>query len=157
MTTKRGRKSIYESIILPNLDKIEEWTKNGATEKQICEALNISVSAYNEHKKKNELKEAIKKGRTHLILDLKGELVRIAKKHSLETKKQYIRVDEVTGNKTQYTEITTKEVDGDTAAIHLLLKNLDREQWKNDWDNYEFKKMEIELRQKLADQKDEEW
>lgn len=155
MATKRGRKSIYDTVILPNIDKIAEWVRNGATEKQMCDALGISVSAFNEHKKKKELKEAIKNNRTHLVLDLKGELVRMAKKHSLETKKQYIKVDEVTGNRTQYTEITTKEVDGSEAAIHLLLKNLDRENWKQDWDNYEFKKQELELRKEMAKQKDE--
>ena len=155
MATKRGRKSIYDTVILPNIDKISEWVRNGATEKQMCDALGISVSAFNEHKKKKELKEAIKNNRTHLVLDLKGELVRMAKKHSLETKKQYIKVDEVTGNRTQYTEITTKEVDGSEAAIHLLLKNLDRENWKQDWDNYEFKKQELELRKSMAQSKDE--
>lgn len=155
MASKRGRKSIYETTILPNLVKIEEWTRNGATEKQICEALGISVSAYNVHKEKKELKEAIKKNRTHLVLDLKGELVRMAKKHSLETKKQYIKVDEETGHRTQYTEITTKEVDGSEAAIHLLLKNFDRENWKQDWDNYDFKKQELELRKKMNEEKDD--
>ena len=154
MTTKRGRKSVYDTTILPNIEKIEEWTKSGATEKQICEALGISVSAFNDHKKKNELKEAIKKGRTYLVLDLKGELARIAFKHTLETKKTYITQDD-DGRTKKHTEITTKEVDGDTAALHLLLKNFDREEWKNDWDNYEFKKMELELRKKMAEQKDE--
>lgn len=155
MAAKRGRKSVYDTTILPNIKLIEEWTKNGATEKQICDALGISVSAFNEHKKKKELKEAIKKSRVHLVLDLKGELVRMAQKHSLETKKQYIKVDEETGHRTQYTEITTKEVDGSEAAIHLLLKNFDRENWKQDWDNYDFKKQELELRKKISEEKDE--
>ena len=155
MAAKRGRKSVYDTTILPNIKLIEEWTKNGATEKQICDALGISVSAFNEHKKKKELKEAIKKSRVHLVLDLKGELVRMAQKHSLETKKQYIKVDEETGHRTQYTEITTKEVDGSEAAIHLLLKNFDRENWKQDWDNYDFKKQELELRRKISEEKDE--
>lgn len=150
-TTKRGRQSIYDTVILPNIKKIEEWSKSGATEKQICESLGISVSAFNVHKAKKELKEAIKRGKTQLILDLRGELVRKAFKHTLETKKQYIKVDEVTGNKTQYTEITTKEVDGDLSSLHLLLKNLDRENWKNDWDTYDFKQQELELRKQMLE------
>jgi len=149
----RGRKSVYDTTILPKLDKIKEWLSNGATEKQVCEALGISVSAFNAHKEKNELKETIKGAKAKLIIDLRGELVRQATKHSLETKKTYLKKDEVTGNKTQYTEITTKEVDGNLSAIHLLLKNLDREEWKNDWDNYEFKQSEIELRKMMAEQK----
>lgn len=146
----RGRKNIYDTIILPNIDKIEEWCKNGGTEKQICEALGVSVSAFNVHKEKKELKEALKKGRTNLILDIRGELARIARKHTLETKKTYIKKDE-DGQEVKYTEIVQKEVDGDIGACHLLLKNLDRDEWKNDWDNYDFKKQEMELRKMIAE------
>lgn len=146
----RGRRSIYDTVILPNIDKIEEWSKNGGTEKQICEALGISVSAFNVHKEKKELKEALKKGRTNLVLDIRGELARIARKHTLETKKTYIKKDE-NGQESKYTEIVQKEVDGDLGAAHLLLKNLDRDEWKNDWDNYDFKKQEIEIRKMLAE------
>lgn len=150
-TTKRGRNSIYDTVILPNIQRIEEWCKNGATEKQMCEALGISVSAFNAHKSKKELMESLKKGRTQLVLDLRGELVRKAKKHTLETKKQYIKVDEVTGNKTQYTEITTKEVDGDLGSIHLLLKNLDRENWLDNPAMHDLKVQELELRKMMAE------
>lgn len=153
----RGRKSIYDTVILPNLDNIKQWLSNGATEKQVCEVLGISVSAFNSHKEKEELKNTIKGAKSKLIIDLRGELVKQATRHTLETKKTYLKKDEVTGNKTQYTEITTKEVDGNLSAIHLLLKNLDREEWKNDWDNYEMKQAELELRKMMATQKDKEW
>jgi hypothetical protein len=54
-----------------------------------------------------------------------------------------------TGHKTQYTEITTKEIDGDIAAINLLLKNLD-ENWSNDPQNLALRKQELELRKAIA-------
>ena len=54
-----------------------------------------------------------------------------------------------TGHKTQYTEITTKEVDADIAAINLLLKNLDGE-WSNDPQNLALRKQELELRKAIA-------
>lgn len=151
--SKRGRKSVYDTVIFPNINKIEEWVKSGATEKQICEALGISVSAFNVHKEKMELKEALKKGRTSLVLDLRSEMIKKAFKHTLETKKTYVTQDE-NGSTRKHTEITTKEVDGDTGALHLLLKNYDKDNWKNDWDSYELKQAELELKKKLADDKD---
>lgn len=151
---KRGRKNVYDTVIFPNINKIEEWVKSGATEKQICEALGISVSAFNAHKEKMELKEALKKGRASLVLDLRSEMIKKAFKHTLETKKTYVTQDE-NGSTKKHTEITMKEVDGDTGALHLLLKNYDKENWKNDWDSYELKQAELELKKKLAD--DKEW
>lgn len=151
--SKRGRKSVYDTVIFPNINKIEEWVKSGATEKQICEALGISVSAFNVHKEKMELKEALKKGRSSLVLDLRSEMIKKAFKHTLETKKTCVTQDE-NGSTRKHTEITTKEVDGDTGALHLLLKNYDKDNWKNDWDSYELKQAELELKKKLADDKD---
>ena len=151
--SKRGRKSVYDTVIFPNINKIEEWVKSGATEKQICEALGISISAFNVHKEKMELKEALKKGRSSLVLDLRSEMIKKAFKHTLETKKTYVTQDE-NGSTRKHTEITTKEVDGDTAALQLLLKNYDKDNWKNDWDSYELKQAELELKKKLADDKD---
>ena len=151
--SKRGRKSVYDTVIFPNINKIEEWVKSGATEKQICEALGISVSAFNVHKEKTELKEALKKGRSSLVLDLRSEMIKKAFKHTLETKKTYVTQDE-NGSTRKHTEITTKEVDGDTGALHLLLKNYDKDNWKNDWDSYELKQAELELKKKLANDKD---
>lgn len=150
---KRGRKNVYDTVIFPNINKIEDWVKSGATEKQICEALGISVSAFNAHKEKTELNEALKKGRASLVLDLRSEMIKKAFKHTLETKKTYVTQDE-NGSTKKHTEITTKEVDGDTGALHLLLKNYDKDNWKNDWDSYELKQAELELKKKLTDDKD---
>lgn len=145
-----GRKSKYETNVKPYINKIAEWKKVGATDEQICTQLGISKSSFYEYQKKHsELSDAIKKGKTELVMDLRGELARIAFRHSLETKKQYIKQDMETGNKTQYTEITTKEVDGDIAAINLLLKNLDSE-WSNDPQNLSLRRQELELRKQIA-------
>ena len=134
-------------VITDNLEKIKQWKRNGATNEQICKALDITTSNWYKHLSENkELYDSIKNARQSLVLDLRGELARQAMKHSLETKKQYIKHDLETGHKTQYTEITTKEVDGNVAAAHLLLKNIDGEHWKESWDTYEFKKQELELR-----------
>ncbi len=150
--TQRGRRGKYESHVKPNLDKIREWRKVGATVEKICDVLGISVATWFEYEKRYpEFAETIKKGKDEFCFDLRGELAKLCKKHTLETKKQYIKHDIETGHKTQYTEITTKEVDADIAAINLLLKNLDRENWANDPQNLELRKQELELRKKIAE------
>lgn len=141
-------------IIKKNVEQIKEWKKLGATDDQICKQLRIGESTYYKYLSQNpELKEEIQIGTEFFVLELKGELARKAFKHTLETKKQYVKVDLETGHKTQYTEITTKEVDGDTGALHLLLKNLDKGNWSENWQNYELKKQELELRKQIAEDK----
>lgn len=141
-------------IIKNNVEQIKEWKKLGATDDQICKQLRMGESTYYKYLSQNpELKEEIQIGTEFFVLELKGELARKAFKHTLETKKQYVKVDLETGHKTQYTEITTKEVDGDTGALHLLLKNLDKGNWSENWQNYELKKQELELRKQIAEDK----
>ena len=152
---KRGRKTKLD-IVKDNLDHIKKWAELGATEEQIAESLGISRSAFSEYKKQyKELNDTIKNARMSLVIDLKDTLVQRAKGFEYEEKKQYIKKDEVTGNKTQYTEISTKKALPDVAALNLCLKNWD-EAWQNDPSMYELKKAELELRKKMAEQK-EEW
>lgn len=150
MAEKRGRKSIYDEKIAPRLKDIRKWRKVGATVENMADALGVSKTTFHKYlNEKPEFADAYKKGTFDLVMDLRGELARIAFKHTLETKKQYIKQDEETGNRTQYTEITTREVDGDIAAINLLLKNLD-ENWSNDPQNLALRKQELELRKQIA-------
>jgi hypothetical protein len=150
MAEKRGRKSVYETHIAPRLDDISKWREGGATIEIICDLLGVSKTTYCKYlNEKTEFADANKKGKARLVLDLRGELARISFKHTLETKKQYIKQDMETGHETRYTEITTREVDGDIAAINLLLKNLD-ENWSNDPQNLALRKQELELRKAIA-------
>ena len=150
MAEKRGRKSVYETHIAPRLQDIRQWRKDGATVENMCDVLGVSKTTFHKYlDEKPEFADAYKKGKAELVIDLRGELARIARKHTIETKKQYIKQDLETGNKTQYTEIVTKEVDGDVAAINLLLKNLD-ENWSNDPQNLALRKQELELRKQIA-------
>lgn len=150
MAEKRGRKTVYDTHIAPRLDDIRKWRKVGATVENMCDVLGVSKTTFHKYlNEQPEFADAYKNGKAELVIDLRGELSRIAFKHTLETKKQYIKQDMETGHKTQYTEITTKEVDGDIAAINLLLKNLD-ENWSNDPQNLALRKQELELRKAIA-------
>lgn len=146
-----GRKSVYDTNIKPNLDKIKEWRKVGATVENMCDCLDVSKATFFKYlKEKKEFADAYKKGTFEFCMDLRGELARIAFKHTLETKKVYKKKDEETGNNTTYQEIITKEVDGDIAAINLLLKNLDKD-WANDPKMLDLKEREFELRKMIAE------
>lgn len=148
---KVGRKSNYERLVEPYLEQIKVWKKNGATDEQIWKQLGISRQTYYDYQKRHpEFVESIKKGTFEFVQELRGNLASLCYKHNLETKKTYIKVDVETGQKTQYTEITTREVDPDIAALNLLLKNVDRENWSNDPQLLELKKQEMELRKALA-------
>lgn len=144
-----GRKSKID-IVRENIEQIKQWKRQGATDEQIFKQLGVSKACWYKYLADNQdLKDALKTSVEYFVMDLRGELARQAMKHTIETKKTYIKKDLVTGHNVQYQEITTKEVDGNIGAIHLLLKNLDSEHWKENWDSYEFKKQELELR-KLA-------
>lgn len=152
----RGRKSKYAEVVEPYLDKIKEWAENGATEKEICEVLDISTSTFYEYKNKYpELSRALKKGRKELCLEIRGALAKKAKGFTYEEKKQYIKADEVTGHKTQYTEITTKYCPPSEAAANMLQKNYD-ENWKSsDREVIKLREQELELRRMQIEQNNE--
>lgn len=145
-----GRPNKYETHIKPHLKQIAEWKKNGATDQQICEQLGVSMSVFYAAKAKYpEFSEIMKNTRAAFIADLRGELARLAFKHTLKTKKVYTKTEN--GNAVTYQEVTEKEIDGDIAAIHLLLKNLDRENWAENPQAIDIKKQELELKRLLAE------
>lgn len=151
-----GRPNKYDSHIKPYLKQIAEWKRNGATDDQICEQLDVSKSVYYDAKAKYpEFSEVLKVSKEKFVSDLRGELARIAFKHTLKTTKRVIKptgTDE-DGNPTYSTHIeeTEKEVDGDIAALHLLLKNYDKENWSDKPRELDLKQQELELRRMLAE------
>lgn len=141
-------------LIEDNIEQIKKWKKFGATDKQICEQLGIASSTWYDYLNKHtDFSEAVKNSVKDFVTDLKGELARLATKHVLSTTKKYKKLDTETGHITQYTEILEKEVDANIGAIHLLLKNLNKDEWNNDWSTYELKKMELELKKQIAEEK----
>lgn len=145
-----GRPNKYETHIKPHLKQIAEWKKNGVTDQQICEQLGVSMSVFYAAKAKYpEFSEIMKNTRAAFIADLRGELARLAFKHTLKTKKVYTKTEN--GNAVTYQEVTEKEIDGDIAAIHLLLKNLDRDNWAENPQAIDIKKQELELKRLLAE------
>ena len=149
--SNRGRKSKYDEVVKPHLDKIKSWcADSGATEKDICDTLGIAVSTFNEYKHKYpELMEALKKGRKELVLEIKSSLAKKARGYDYEEKKTYIKKDDM-GKDVKYTEITTKHQPPSEAAANMLLKNYDKD-WKDNPAMYDLKRQELELRKMMAE------
>lgn len=141
-----GRKSKWESHVLPRLEEVEKMALT-MTEEQIAKTLGIGVSNYYEYKKKYpELREAVKKGRMSLVLDLKSTLIQKAKGFKYEEKK-IIKEHGVVVKE----EIIQKSALPDLGSIHLLLKNYDP-YWSNDPKALELKKEELELKKKQVEE-----
>lgn len=151
----RGRKSKYGEYVQPRLGEIKKWVRNGATEKQICENLGVAVSSFNEYKNKYpELMEVLKSGRTSLVEELRGALVKSALGFEYTESKTYKKRDEE-GNEISYTEIAKKYSTPNVAAINLALKNYDKDQWANDPQMMELRRMELEFKKEMAEK--ENW
>lgn len=150
---KAGRKSKYETHVKPFFEKIDKLLNEGASEKQVAEALNISYAAWNNYKVQyKEFGELCSNPRTKLVDDLRSALVKRALGFSYEEKKQYITEDE-NGNKKKHTEITTKQALPDTTAIFGAL-NIYDDEYVKDKKAHELKQQELELRKMSVEFKD---
>lgn len=149
-----GRRNLYDTHIKPYFDKIDKMLNDGASEKQVAEALGVSYPSWNNYKVKyKDFGDLCKKPRTKLVDDLKSALVKRALGMKIQEKKTYIKKD-ADGNEIKYTEITEKELPPDVAAINLGLKNWAANEWANDPQTLELKRQELELRKALAELKD---
>ena len=143
-----GRPEKYHEYVEPYLDEIREMAQT-MTERQIASELGISYSSFRKYKDQySALKNALKKGRKRLIMDLHSALIRRAKGFQYEEKK-IIKEDGKIREET-YTRTALPDV----AAINLALKNYDRENWRNDPAEYELKKKALELQERKLEQND---
>ena len=145
--SKRGRKSKYEEYVQPYIPKIIEWVKSGATEEEICKALGIAKSTFNDYKNKySELSDALRAGRQNVVLDIKAALLKRALGFEYEEKKGVKK-----GNELANVEVYKRYMPPDTTAAAMLLRNYDSE-WR-DKDNIttDLKQQEIELRRAMAE------
>lgn len=138
-----ARPNKYQTHVKPYLEDIKKWCQT-MTEKQIARRLGVAYSSWCLYKNDYpELSETIKKGRQNLVTDLKSTLIEKAKGFQY-TEKKVIKQDGVVVRE----EIYTKSSLPDVAAINLLLKNYDAENWSNDPAVLELRKKELELKEK---------
>lgn len=144
-----GRKCKYDTHVKPYLDNISLWYQT-MTEAQICERLGISVYTFEGYKKQHEeLCECLRDSKKKLISDLKETLKKKAKGYEYEETKTTIRQEN--NKEVKVIEKYKKYAHPDTAAIHLLLKNLD-DTWRNDdKSTIEIKREQTDIAKKRAE------
>ena len=152
MKNKAGRKNKYDTHVKPHLAQIKEWASN-ATEKEIAKNLGIALSSFMDYKNKYpELQQAIKSGQQDLIMDLKSALVQSAKGCTLEEKTITKTLEDGSVMK-----ITQKPVPINTGAAIFLLKNLDKDNWADNWHSVKQKEEELALKKMLAENQVNDW
>ena len=151
-----ARPNNYKKLIEPYLDKISEMALT-MTEEQIAETLGVGYSTFKRYKKDNEpLRASLKSGRKALVIELKSNLIRKAKGFEYSETKEIKEKNPDTGElEVVRIEVTKKYSAPDVAANNLLLKNYDKENWRNDPAEYELKKKALELQEKKL--QDNEW
>lgn len=143
----KGRPNKYETHVKPRLKEIETMAAT-MTDKEICSVLGIGHSAWCSYKEQyEELSEAIKKARQKLVSSLKQTLIDKAKGFMYSEKKTIIKDGVVVQE-----EIYEKYSPPDVAALNLLLKNYDKDNWANDPQMLKLRKKELELQERKIEQ-----
>lgn len=127
---KQGRRTKYHTHVVPHMDRIPSWRKQGMTEEQIAERLGIGYSTLSLYKTKNiELLEALKKGKEELIEELEDSLYRRAMGYEYEETETWL--EEVDGVQKKRVKRMRKVAHPDTGALAFALKNLAPDRWKD--------------------------
>ena len=146
MARSKGRPNKYFTHVQPRLKEIADMALT-MTDEQICKVLGVGKSAWCEYKNNySELVEALNVGRSQLVVDLRNSLIQRAKGYKYVERKRIIE-NGIVVREEEY----EKAQPADVGAIHLCLKNYDRENWSNDWQSLELKKQELEIKKQNAE------
>lgn len=79
-----ARPNKYETHVAPRLGEVADWVRNGATEREIAERLDIAMSTFCEYKKGfSEFSEVLKKTRDSVDGDVENALLQNALKGNI--------------------------------------------------------------------------
>lgn len=149
-----ARPNRYKKLVEPYLSQVSEMSLT-MTEEQIAHTLGVSLSTWKRYKKQYEpLRTAIKKGRKDLVKDLKSTLIRKARGFTYEEKKTIKVITDEGVLVPVKEEIYTKYATPDVAALNLLLKNYDKENWANDPQALALKERELDIKEKKIESED---
>ena len=143
---QRGRKNKFETYVKPRLNDIKRWAAAGATEREICEALGVSMSAFSDYKNKySELSETLRAGRQNVVVEITAALYKKAVGFNYEEKIGRSKGDDV------QTEVYQRYCPPDTTAAAMLLRNYSDDWRDKDKQTAEFRRQEIEIKKALAE------
>ena len=120
------KKDKYKENVLPQLEKIKEWTADGLGDRQIAQRLGICCQTLKQYKKEHsELAKAMKCERDLIIEEVENALIKKAKGYV------YTEIKTVDKGDKKETSETQKEVPPDLSAISFLLRNFCPEKWSD--------------------------
>lgn len=120
-----GRPSKYHSNVEPKLLLIEAWCRDGLTEAQICDNLDVSQESFIQYKKQfPELVEVLKKGKEVIDVMVENALLKAALGYDYEE-------DQATA---QGVYSVKKVAHPNTTALIFWLKNRKPKQWRDKQD-----------------------
>jgi len=128
-----GRKSVYDADTFPL--RAEGYARQGLLDKQIWQNLGIGKNAYyrfqNEHR---EFKDAIKRGRKPVDIQVENALLKRALGYEYEEKVSEVAIDASGAARPVRVKTTVKHVPGDVGAMAFWLKNRKHSDWKDKHD-----------------------
>lgn len=144
-----------------NLFLIEMWCKEGMLEKDIAKQLGVSVSTFEEHKKKHpELREALKKGKEIVDYEVENSLYKKCVGHYVKEGKAF-KVKEVyydeNGNRCEKESVQVVEVDSfiapDTMAIAIWLNNRKPGNWRRNANKEKLDEEKLKMEKEINSKK----
>ena len=139
MAEKRGRKSKYETNVQPRLLEIAAWCRDGLTDKEIAEKLDIGLDSFYRYKKDfSEFSDTLKETKEIADIKVENSLNKNANGYDYEEqtvvmKKEVIYKDGKRVKEITYPEVVTitKHKEAETKAQQFWLQNRKPEKWRN--------------------------
>lgn len=121
-----ARPSKYESHVKPKLNLVEAWARDGLTDEQIANNLNIALSTYYDYKNQySEFADALRRGKDDVDIEVENALLKRALGYTYE---------EITYENGVEVKRVVKEVQPDTTAQIFWLKNRRPQSWRDKQD-----------------------
>lgn len=135
-----GRKNKYESVVVPNLELIEGWLRNGISEREIARRLRIAHSTFQAYKRQfPDFSDHLKKGRELADIQVENALFRAAvgyeyeevKTEYYENGKKALQNNDPDAKQSKKITKITRRVAGDVTAQIFWLKNRRPDKWRD--------------------------
>lgn len=156
MATK-GRKSTYDTVILPHIEEIKEWLRQGKTDKECATLLGITPRTFSKHKNSiSSFSSIIEKEREPKVEEIENSMFKSATGFTKKVQKAMkVKTVEYENGKRLREEEKIEYYDEEiyippnvTAGI-FLLKNWG--DYVNEPQTLELKRRELELKEKAAE------
>lgn len=145
---RAGRRSKYETDVLPRLDEVRQWAGDGVLDKDIAANLGISNTTICKYKNEHpEFAKAIKEGRKRSVAQIKRALFLSATGYDFTEMTETEEPDE-NGTMALVRRVrVTKHAHPNPASGMILLKQWARDEgWTNDPQQLALRKQELELK-----------